>query len=62
MIKIFCGHDWKTHIKKEYDWTQKSIVEGTQHWFNPVLQELEYSVTYEILICKKCGKTKKIKY
>ena len=47
--KIFCGHKWKIHAKKEYKWQQE------------VKQELT-SLTIEVLICETCGKIKKIKY
>lgn len=62
MIKLFCKHDWKTHIKKTYTWKEMKIVCGTEYWFNPKVQEIRYEKNIEILICKKCGKLEKIIY
>tara|TARA_R110002020_G_scaffold465503_1_gene686952 strand:+ start:1227 stop:1403 length:177 start_codon:yes stop_codon:yes gene_type:complete len=52
--KLFCEHKWKVHAKKEYRWDEK--VDGTWDKVETV------SKTYEILICEKCGKIKKIIY
>ena len=60
--KIFCKHDWKTHTKKVYEWSEVKAVEGTEHWYKPKWQQFEYSDTVEILICKKCGKVHKVSY
>jgi Fe2+ or Zn2+ uptake regulation protein len=52
--KLLCLHKWKTHTKKVYNWTEK--VEGTWDKID------NFSQTHEILICKRCGKIKKITY
>lgn len=62
MISLFCKHEWTTHAKEKYEWTEKTIVKGTEHWLCPKFENIEYSETIEILICKKCSKIKKIKY
>lgn len=51
---IFCKHKFKTHAKKEYEWTEK--IPDTWDAFRLV------SETVEVLICEKCGKIKKIRY
>lgn len=48
--KMFCGHDWKQHAIKKYQWQEKT---DRLHTF---------SETHEVLLCKKCGRIKKIKY
>lgn len=60
--KLFCSHSWETHVKETYEWAEKKVVPFTENWFRPQVQEFEFSETVEILICKKCGKIKKIKY
>jgi hypothetical protein len=60
--KLFCGHQWVVHSKEVYEYISKEIVPGTNHWYKPILQEQEFKDTIEILICKECGKIKKIEY
>jgi len=52
--KMLCGHDWKQHAIKQYQWQEK--IQGTWDRLNTVIE------THEVLLCKKCGKIKKIKY
>lgn len=60
--KLFCKHQWKTHVKETYSWEEMEVVEGTEHWIRPKFNTVEYSETVEILICEKCGKVHKINY
>lgn len=60
--KILCKHDWKTHTKKVYKWTKREPLPGTEYWYNPIWQKIKYSETVEVLVCKKCGKVKKVFY
>ncbi len=60
--KLFCLHDWKTHVKEKYNWPEQRIVPGTEDWWIPVIEKEEYSSVTEVLICKHCGKIKTIKY
>jgi hypothetical protein len=57
-----CNHKWVSHAKKEYTTIEKEIVDETENWNEPVIQEVSYSETREILICTECGKIKKIIY
>ncbi len=60
--KLFCKHKWKTHIKKEYEWEETQIVDGTKMWYKPVIEVQIKSETTEVLICESCGKIKVIEY
>lgn len=62
--KLFsrCNHQWKSHAIKEYSHTEKEIVDDTELWNEPVIQEITYSETKEVLICTVCGKIKIITY
>lgn len=60
--KLFCMHQWKTHAKETYEWTEKEVVEGTMLWPQPLIQDKSYQDTVEILICEKCGDVKKLSY
>jgi len=60
--KLFCRHDWEVHATKTYEYEQEEIVPGTEYWFNPKTVVNGYEETVEVLICKKCGDIKIIKY
>lgn len=60
--KLFCLHTWESLRKSKYKWNQDDIVEGTEFWFKPVIKEQHYSETIEWIVCKHCGKLKKIIY
>lgn len=62
MLKWFCKHEWDSHSKKEYTWDEETPVKGTEWWISPKYEKITYSQIVEILICKKCGKIKKIHY
>lgn len=61
-LKFFCLHEWQTHVTKNYEWIETSILDGTQFWAKPKFVNEECEKTIEILICKKCGNIKKIEY
>lgn len=54
--KFFCIHEWNTHTKDVYTWSETKVVKGTEFWFRPMVDTNDYSKTVETLICKKCGK------
>lgn len=60
--KLFCKHEWKSHVKETYNWSTTELVKGTEHYFHPKLDVIENSETVEVLICQKCGKIHKITY
>ena len=62
MLKILCNHKWETHAKEKYEWKEKQQIKGTEYWFAPMFEEIEYSKVEEILICQKCGKIKELSY
>lgn len=62
MISLFCKHDWNVHSKEKYEWDETTAVKGTEHWYAPKWEHSHISETVEILICKKCGKVKKVVY
>lgn len=61
--KLFCSHSsYKTHVKDVREWTRIELVDGTQHWYRPIRERVNYSETTEILICEHCGKIVTLKY
>ena len=62
LSKLFCHHKWKTHSKDKSTWTEMELVEGTEHWLNPITRQKKYTETTEILICECCGDIKKLTY
>ena len=60
--KLFCSHKWQTHAKQKYTRTTKEVVEGSEYWYQPMVQNKVTDTTNEILICTECGKIKKIEY
>lgn len=62
MMSLFCKHSYNSIAKEEYNWDEPQIVKGTEHWFTPKFEKHNISETVEILLCNKCGKTKKIRY
>ncbi len=60
--KFLCLHQWKTHTKEVYEWTETKVDPTTQFWTQPLINTTEYKETTEVLICEKCGKIKKIEY
>ena len=49
--KIFCTHEWEVY---------KQI--KTRHYWNSYDEDYYKVTNLDILICKKCGKIKKVKY
>jgi transcription elongation factor Elf1 len=47
--KLFCKHIWEVHVKRNF--VRESL-----------FPYLKHTGTIEILICKSCGKIKKIEY
>ncbi len=60
--QLFCKHNWETHTRETIEYEEKEIVEGTELWFSPSIVTYPYKDVTEILICKKCGKIKKIEF
>lgn len=60
--RLLCNHNWESFRKKKYAWCGKTIVTNTEHWHQPIIEETEQEETVEILVCKKCGKLKTIRY
>ncbi len=60
--KISCRHHWEVHDKNEVEWSEKNIVENTFYWFKPLVNISIHREITEVLICKKCGKIKVVKY
>lgn len=60
--KLFCLHQWKTHTKEVYEWTESEIDVNSTYMLNPLINTFEYKETVEVLICEKCGKIKKVVY
>jgi hypothetical protein len=60
--KLFCKHEWITHAKRRYEWEENLMAKGTEYWAAPKWEKIVYSSTTEVLICKTCGKIKKIEY
>lgn len=53
--KLFCLHDWRSHAKANYPSKEPFVVNNTY-------DHSREGTTTEILICKNCGKIKKIFY
>lgn len=62
IMQWFCSHQMVSHAKEKYEYTTKELVEGTEHWHHPIIQDITYSNITEVLICKECGKIEIIKY
>lgn len=60
--KLFCRHEWKIHAKKQYQVREMRIVQGTAHWWQPMVEELTVAQYVEVLNCEKCGKIRVLKY
>ena len=53
--KLFCSHKWESHTSRAY-----KIIRRVPLNLNAEITTDEYTI--EVLICKECGKIKKIEY
>lgn len=61
-IKCFCKHDWKTKTTKSVENEVSIVVDETEYWYKPMFDKRIIVETTKVLICKKCGEVKIIKY
>lgn len=59
--KLFCLHDWETHVKKEQSWVEEKLsIKSTKD--APVYLTITGKEITEYVKCKNCGNFKKLEY